>query len=145
VRRLVCNGFPCEKITEHNLLFIKRISKEMGSGGWAMKRKLVFITLLIITLVVVLCSGFLEFCPANPGISGSHIVLRIDKFQDGFATVQQYFHDASAAIFTDLGGAALVQKFTDQPVLFGGLVIFFGVVACCITFIVHLIRADVRF
>ena len=117
-----------------------------------MKGKSLFAIIVTIVFALALWSGALGVCFEKTGCSSNSIILKIDKNSKGAVAIQRSFHNISVTIkklsdtvFSMTGGSSLVQQCKDQPVLFGGLFIFFGVSACGVFFIVHMIRTDSRF
>lgn len=117
-----------------------------------MKRKPIFIILATLACVWALWSGALATYFEKKGDGTSLVVLKIDKNAKGLSAVQHFLQQASVAAgngiraaFSAAGGSALVQKCKEDPIVSGGLFIFFGVSLCGIGFIVHMIRTDSRF
>ncbi|MFA7257566.1 MAG: hypothetical protein WC047_08340 [Kiritimatiellales bacterium] len=117
-----------------------------------MKGKALVIILATVISAWALWSGALGACFEKNGASGYQIILKTGNCPKGSATINKYLCVTFAKIaqisdtaFSSIGGPELVQKCREQPVLFGTLFIFFGVSACGIAFIVHLIRTDARF
>lgn len=111
-----------------------------------------FIIIATFVLTWALWSGVFGVYFDNGGESGSRLILKIDIKSEEAVAVQRVFRNTSATVgklsntvFSLAGGPNLVRKCKEQPVLFGGLFIFFGVSACGIGFIAYLIRTDARF
>lgn len=117
-----------------------------------MKAKSTFIIIATILSIWAFWSGALGADFEKNGGGKSRIVLTIDKNAVEMAQIQQAFHNFSkavgdlfSAVFSTVDGPELVKTCKEQPVLFGGLFIFFGVSLCGIGFVVHMIRTDSRF
>ncbi len=117
-----------------------------------MKTKSLFTILAILISILAIWSGVLAVCFEKNRGGESCLILKIDKKAKGsvvaqhtFASISAVISDLSGSAFAAAGGVKLVEKCREQPVLCGGLFIFFGVSACAIGFIVHLIRTDSRF
>lgn len=109
---------------------------------------------IIATLIFVwsLWAGVLGACFEKNSASQTLIIIKIDKNSKGAEGVYRFFSDTfaaagklSTAVFSSVGGPELVRKCKEQPVLFGGLSIFFGVFACIIFVVVHHLRTAARF
>lgn len=117
-----------------------------------MKTKSLFIIFATIFSVWSLWSGVFGACFEKNRQGESCLVLKIDKKSKESIAAQHSFQIVSETVgrvfklaFSATGGVELVEKCREQPVLCGGLFIFFGVSACAIGFVVHLIRTDSRF
>jgi hypothetical protein len=116
-----------------------------------MKGKPLFVIIATITVAWALWSGVLGVYFEKIGGAEGSSVLNIDKNSGWAASVDHSARRISSAIsklsgvvFSKIGGPVLIQQCREQPVLCGALFIFFGVSACGIAFIVHLIRTDSR-
>jgi hypothetical protein len=117
-----------------------------------MKGRSLFTIIATIILAWAIWSGAIGDYFAKKMDPDSPVFLKIEKIVKPIAAVPQHFHNTSEAfdnlfraIFSDIGGPVLVQQCKDKPVFFGTLSIVFGVSACGVFFVIHMIRTDSRF
>ncbi len=111
--------------------------------------------IVIIATVALACalySGALSVCFEKIGWSSASEILKFDKKSKTLVTIERSFHNATDgmgkmldAAFSDMGGRTFVHRCKKEPVFFGSMLIFFGVSACGVILIVHMIRTDSRF
>jgi hypothetical protein len=116
-----------------------------------MNAKSILILSATLLLIGAFRLGVLRAGFEKKGDGTSRAVLTIDKNARAAMKVRQDFHEISQAagafscvIFCSAGGPELVKKCKDDPVLFGGLFVFFGVCLCGISWVIHMIRSDSR-
>jgi hypothetical protein len=109
-----------------------------------MRQKALLAVISTLILAWAVWSGILSVGFEKKGDSKSQAVLIFDNRSKGAVSVQKVLHRAGG-LTAPLGGASFVHRCKENPVLFGGLFIFFGVSACGVAFVVHMIRTDARF
>jgi hypothetical protein len=117
-----------------------------------MKPKTIFIIIATAACGLALWSGALSVYLQRNERSGDALILKIEKNSKGGVAVQGYYERASEVIrkvshgsFEIIGGPVIVERYREEPVLYGVLFIFFGAATCIAGFVVHLIRTDPRF
>ena len=97
-----------------------------------MSPKTFFIILATAACGLALWSGALNVYLQRNERSGDALVLKIEKNSKGGMAVQEYFVGASEVIrrvshvsFEKVGGPVIVERYREEPVLYGVLFIFF--------------------
>lgn len=112
-----------------------------------MKLKILFVVLATVFAAWAVWAGVLDVQFEKNRASKGRVVVKIDKNSKAALTVTRFFHNiekVAESLLADSGGVVLVDRCREEPVLFGGLFIFFGVSLCGIGFIIHMIRTDSR-
>jgi hypothetical protein len=112
-----------------------------------MRLKALFIILATVFVVWTAWIGLLDVRYEKNRASKGRVIVKIDKNSKAALTVTRFFRDiekTAQPLLVESGGVALVSRCKEEPVLFGGLFIFFGVSFCGIGFIIHMIRTDSR-
>jgi hypothetical protein len=124
----------------------------MGSGGCVMIKKLLIAVIAMLSCVWAFWFGVFGLCFEKNGADQTLVIIKIDKNLIMGESIRRFSSNTftsvgklSGTVFSSVGGPELIRKCKEQPVLFGGLFIFFGVSACAIFVVVHQLRNATRF
>jgi len=117
-----------------------------------MRPKTAFIIIATVLCGLSLWSGVFRVDFNKNDSSGSSLILKIEKNSKGGQAVEEYYtktsevlRNVSEAAFIRINGPSMVERYKEQPMLYGLLAIFSGASICIAGFVIHILRGDPRF
>jgi len=117
-----------------------------------MKLKRVVIIIATVLCGLSLWSGVFRVNFIKNDTSGSSIILKIEKNSRGGLAIERSYTKTSEVVqkisqasFGRISRLPMMDRYNEQPVLYGLLLIFFGASVLISGFVIHMLRTDSRF